>query len=107
MLKEIINCGHKLILYTMRSSNRKDGSDPLRDAVNWFLERDIPLFGVNENKEQYYWTSSPKVYAHVYIDDAAIGCPLIFNAEIHNRPFVNWFLVRELLIEKELIKRSE
>ena len=33
---------------------------------------------------------SPKCYAQLYIDDAALGCPLIYDPEISDRPFVNW-----------------
>lgn len=53
-------------------------SDGLQDAIDWFKKYDIPLFGVNEKKNptQKDWTSSPKPYAHIYIDDAALGVPL-------------------------------
>lgn len=69
-LKALVAVGAKLVLNTMRSD------EPLADAVRWFEERGIPLFGVNRNPEQDSWTKSPKVYAHHYVDDAAIGCPL-------------------------------
>ena len=49
------------------------------DAVNWFKKNDIPLYGINENPDQSSWTTSPKPYCHIYIDDAALGCPLIRN----------------------------
>lgn len=90
VLKELVDAGHKLILWTMRSD------EPLFDAVQWFAEREIPLFGVNSNPEQSTWTKSPKAYAQLYIDDAALGIPLCegLNGE---RPFVNWEKVRELL----------
>ena len=35
------------------------------------------------------WTTSPKAFAHVYIDDAAYGCPLLHPPGFH-RPCVNW-----------------
>lgn len=87
VLKMFVESGHKLILNTMRSG------DELADAVQWFIDNDIPLYGVNENPTQKSWTASPKVYAHLYIDDAALGCPLIFDHAVSNRPFVNWELV--------------
>ena len=92
VLKEFINKGCKIILFTMRSGKE------LQDAINWFKERDIPLFGINENPEQFTWTQSPKPYAHFYIDDAALGCPLTFDETISNRYFVNWEIVKNLLI---------
>lgn len=49
--------------------------------------------------EQAEWSLSPKSYAHVYIDDAALGCPLIFNTD-HPRPFVDWHGVLDLLIRQ-------
>lgn len=88
VLKQLTDKGHKLILFTMRSGKE------LKDAINWFEERNIPLFGVNENPEQHTWTSSPKPYAHLYIDDAALGCPTKYDIMLSNRPFVNWDIIK-------------
>jgi len=70
-LGALVAQGHSLILWTMRSG------DELAEAVGWFEARNIALLGANVNESQKAWTDSPKVYAHVYIDDAALGCPLI------------------------------
>lgn len=91
VLKKLTENGHKLILNTMRSG------DELSDAVKWFEENEISLYGINNNPSQKFWTDSPKVYAHLYIDDAALGCPLIFDHTISSRPFVNWVMVEEIL----------
>ena len=91
VLKQLIDLGHYIILFTMRSGKE------LQDAINWFEERNIPLFGVNKNPDQFTWTSSPKPYAHLYIDDAALGCPVTFDKTISNRPFVDWKVVKNLL----------
>lgn len=72
VLKELVRKGHKIILYTMRSG------DTLDDAISWFIDNDIELWGINRNPEQYGWSSSPKVFANLYIDDAALGIPLVF-----------------------------
>ena len=69
----------------------------LADAIKWFIDNDIPLFGANENPTQKSWTSSPKVHANIYIDDMALGCPLTFDHGISSRPFVNWVMVEEIL----------
>ena len=95
VLKELVNKGHLLILYTMRSDKPEQKS--LTDAINWFKENDIPLFGINENPTQKEWTSSPKPYCHIYIDDAALGAPLNFDFNISNRPFIDWNKVRKYL----------
>ena len=84
VLKKLTDSGHLLILNTMRSGKELD------DAAQWFIDNDIPLYGVNENPSQKSWTSSPKVYAHLYIDDAALGCLLKMDNAVSDRPFVNW-----------------
>jgi hypothetical protein len=96
VLKELISNGHLLILNTMRSGQE------LEDAVEWFKDNEIPLYGINSTPGQSTWTSSPKVYAHLYIDDAALGIPLVRNGR--ERPYVNWSEVREMLIEEGYIK---
>ena len=69
----------------------------LADAIKWFIDNEIPLFGANENPTQKSWTTSPKVHANLYIDDAALGCPLIFDHAYSSKPFVNWAMVEEIL----------
>jgi hypothetical protein len=91
ILKKLTNSGHKIILNTMRSGKE------LADAIKWFIDNDIPLFGANENPTQKSWTTSPKVHANIYIDDAALGCPLKMDNAISNKPFVDWNAVEEYL----------
>ena len=108
---ELVKKGHNLILFTMRSDRRIKniwGTSEelyLSDAVKWFEDRGIPLYGIQENPTQKEWTDSPKAYAQVYIDDAAIGCPLVFpeNTEADERPYVDWNRVREMLIATGLL----
>ena len=90
VLRTLNKHGHRIILNTMRSGQR------LEAAVRWFRDRKIELWAVNRNPEQEQWTSSPKVYADIYIDDSALGCPLIFLEGVR-RPVVNWSKVRQLL----------
>lgn len=107
VLNKISDAGHNLILFTMRSdieevtSNDygiyKQAGNYLTDAVNWFKENNIELYGINKNPSQASWTKSPKAYGQLYIDDAALGCPLIYNPEISDRPFVDWVKVEEML----------
>jgi hypothetical protein len=109
VLKKLIAAGHNLILFTMRC----DGILPnngdkevtfLTDAVNWFKDNEIPLYGVQKNPTQHEWTTSPKAYGQLIIDDAAAGCPLIYNPLLSNRQFVNWVRMEEILRLKLLIK---
>jgi hypothetical protein len=97
VLKALVQKGHKLILWTMRSGIG------LEAAVNWFKENDIPLYGIQINPGQQSWTSSPKAYAQLYIDDAALGCYLKEDKDLSDRPFVDWSLVEVTLKEKGLI----
>lgn len=110
VLNKLIERGHRLILFTMRSDGsgfeRLDGSvdnHGLTDAVNWFKENEIPLYGIQTNPTQLNWTTSPKSYAALMIDDSALGCPLKLDPSISPRPFVDWVKVEEMLIEKGII----
>jgi hypothetical protein len=72
----------------------------LVDAIDWFEDNNIPLFGVNGNPDQGCWTKSPKAYANIYIDDAALGCPLVTpieNGRVSGKPYVDWVRVKEML----------
>ena len=96
VLRTLNKHGHRRILNTMRSGLR------LEAAVRWFRDRKIELWAVNRNPEQEQWTTSPKVYADIYIDDSALGCPLIFLEGVR-RPVVNWSKVRQLLESNGII----
>lgn len=95
VLKELVRKGHKIILYTMR------GGDTLDDAISWFIDNDIELWGINRNPEQYGWFLSSKVFANLYIDDSALDIPL-FKPE-NDRAYVDWNGVRNLLIARNII----
>lgn len=69
-MKKWVDMGAKLILFTVRSG------DELDQAVAYIKENGVELFGINHNPDQSSWSDSPKVYAQVYIDDAAFGCPM-------------------------------
>lgn len=129
VLRELTDNGHKLILFTMRSNYYKVHSDEfnkeiicedideeglnafgveweyfhyLEDAVKWFEDNNIPLYGIQKNPTQDNWTTSPKAYCQIYIDDAALGCPLVYPVS-GSRPYVDWVAVRGLLQLKGLI----
>ena len=126
VLKELTDKGHQLILFTMRSDIvNPTGEDNelhlvsgnyLTEAVNWFKQHDIPLYGIQTNPTQHTWTTSPKAYGHLMIDDSALGIPLITfysdeeeyeyflkHRPYSKRPYVNWEEVRKLLKEKNYL----
>ncbi len=87
--------GVKLILHTMRSGQE------LLEAQQWFVDNGIELYSTNYNPTQASWTKSPKPYCHIYIDDAALGCPLI--KETGERPYVSWEKIEKLLQEEGIL----
>jgi hypothetical protein len=108
VLKKLVEKGHKLILFTMRSHRpyiHPDGKprDCLQDAIDWFAENEIPLYGINTNPTQHEWTDSPKAYGQLMIDDIAIGVPLKFDKELSPRPFVDWFYLEIMLNANNLL----
>ena len=92
VLKRLADSGNQIILWTMRSGRE------LKAAVEWFEQNNIPLYGINQNPDQS-WSSSPKAYANLYIDDAAVGCPLK-QTSLSDRPYVDWDQIVILLINK-------
>lgn len=117
VLKTLTENDHNLILFTMRcdfdeeSSKNIKGSPTgtnvpglyLTEAIEWFKKHDIPLYGVQTNPTQHYWTTSPKAYGDIMIDDSAIGIPLINNVEYSRKPFVDWKMVTTLLTKRMLL----
>jgi|GEM_PF-235017 len=117
VLRELVENGHRLILFTMRA----DIDEPiihegqitagigkhLTRAVEWFAENGIPLYGVQSNPRQKSWTTSQKAYGQIIIDDAALGCPLKYDSRVSHRPYVDWTRVRQILVDKKLIRKKE
>lgn len=91
-MKRFQDAGARLILFTMRSDRT------LVQAVKFCQQRGIEFFGLNNNPEQRRWTSSPKAYAEIYIDDAAFGCPLLVNPG--GRAYVDWSIVGPEVLER-------
>jgi hypothetical protein len=97
VLKSLVENGHNLILFTMRSGKE------LNDAERWFKDNGIKLYGVQYNPTQKGWTASNKCYAQLYIDDAALGCPLLEPKKSEGRPYVDWDVVNQMLKDRGLI----
>lgn len=104
VLQRLIDNGHKIILNTMRSYD-SGGEDTLTPAIDWFKNNKIPLFGINENPEQKSWTSSPKVYGNLYIDDAALGSPLKYDE--FGIPYIDWSKVSVMLFQYGLLNETD
>ena len=95
-LRAFKEAGATLILWTMRSDGQESG-DVLTQAVEFCRSNGVEFDFANEHPQD--WTTSPKAYAHVYIDDAAFGCPLRKNPRCGGRPFVDWDVVGPSVME--------
>ncbi|WP_439258485.1 hypothetical protein [Lonepinella sp. BR2271] len=96
VLRDLVKNGHNLILFTMRAEDCY-----LAEALDWFKQNKIELYGINVNPTQYKFTSSPKAYGNLIIDDIALG---IKKLQCHyNIPCVDWKWVAEQLCEQKLL----
>ena len=104
-LKKLADKGYKLMLWTMRSHTLINGIDTLKEAIDWFDSNQIPLWGINENPTQKKtgWSHSNKQHATIYIDDAALGAPLIYNPELSPRSYIDWKTVENELIKMNIL----
>ena len=75
----------------------------LDDAVNWFKDNNIPLYGIQKHPDQENWTTSPKCYFDYVIDDRCFGIPLKYDKQISEKPFVDWEAIERLLKNRNII----
>lgn len=87
----IVTDCNNVILHTKRVGNE------LEDAVRWFRDNNIELFGVNENPSRKLWSGNSKVYATRYIDSESLGTPLDLDGN------VDWVLMTELIKENMML----
>lgn len=102
-MKRFQEAGALLMLWTMRSDmlapeqrspeGHSADRNHLTEAVEFCRANGVEFWGINENPQQRSWTGSPKQYAHIYIDDAAFGCPLREMPRVGSRPAVDWSIV--------------
>ena len=98
-MKRWIELDAQLILFTMRSKQS------LKEAIQYLDENDLKFYGYNHNPTQREWTDSPKAHGHIYVDDAAFGCPLIKHPGFL-RMSVDWSVVGPV-IEAILSNKQE
>ncbi len=84
-LKRFKKEGAKLILWTWRSG------DKLQEAIDFCSSQGLEFDWVNENPE--ISKNSEKVFADVYIDDSAIGCPLTRHPQRGRYPMADWQVI--------------
>ena len=92
-IKVLQKNGHDVFLWTMRDKLE------LQEAIAYLEDKGIYLNGYNRSPAQF--SSSLKQYASIYIDDAALGCPLIYPDQ--GRPYVDWSGVMHNMLVYKLI----
>ena len=103
LAKEVINMladnGHLCFLWTMRDKYT------LEAAKKYCEDNGIMLCNYNASPDQF--SDSPKQYATIYIDDAALGCPLRYDCEMSRRPYVDWYRVASMLKDYGLLTQNQ
>lgn len=73
LVREVMDAGHEVVLWTSRADDR------LREAVRWCEDYGLHFDAVNENApsnraqyEEEYPDGTRKVYADVYLDDKSV-----------------------------------
>lgn len=103
-LRECVARGARLVLWTMRSDGHAERNGAvLTEAVDYLRRNGVELWGINQNPETD-WSTSPKAYCHVYVDDAALGCPLMPSTKTA-RPMVDWSKVAPVLFQMTEARR--
>lgn len=90
---KIQNHGIRWILYTMRHG------PSLEEAKQTLWLNGLIPWAVNNNPDQT-WSKSPKVYANIYIDDCALGVPMVNNGFGEH---VDWREVHKLLFGHDIV----
>lgn len=88
-VKRLIASGHKIIIWTVR-----DNPIPVMNRLEKHGLNTHDSITMNFKPHQQDYSMSPKVDADLYIDDKALGCPLIDTA---TNSYVDWYHVEHLL----------
>ena len=91
-IKGWVDDGAILNISTMRSNVA------LTQALDGLDKLGIPYAGVSKDTGQEKWTSSPKCYGHIIVDDTCCGIPL--GIDSHGRDFVLLDQVDKLIRNK-------
>lgn len=73
-LKELKNCGYKLILFTCRENEGLNiNKQYLKEALDYCKENGVEFDSVNESVDEFLECKSRKPFANMYIDDRQFG----------------------------------
>jgi hypothetical protein len=107
MAKEVINTlkdnGHYIFLWTVRGWESLDGDgSPLKNAQVFCDDNEIEIDNFNDSPWKV--STSPKVLADYFIDDIALGTPLM---KYHDRMVVDWYEMSFLLEKVGAITKKQ
>ena len=91
-LRRLDELGAERVLWTVRMGHA------LAMATEWCATMGIPFQHVNADPQ--HADQTPKIHAHVFVDDRAFGVPLRVGS--NGRPVVNWRIVGPALLELAL-----
>lgn len=105
VLRNLVDDGHKLILWTCREYCIYKGHNPLEEAYQWFTDRGVEISAINYNPfiAHMGYPVARKCSADIYIDDCGIGIPRRPDGKI------DWFAILPLVwdIERKLNKACD
>ncbi len=81
-IREWANDGATINISTMRHGK------VLQDALDGLDKLGIKYSGVQRDMDQHLWTTSPKCYGHIIVDDIACGIPVAPDPEDPDREYV-------------------
>ena len=116
-IKALKENGHQIFLWTIRSNyevvrfdnggkvyQRRIESVYLDKACQFLKENGIELDGYNESP--YIVSTSNKQFANYYIDDTALGTPMMKDSSGHYS-CVDWKELGKLMVQKHLISELQ
>lgn len=99
--------GHKVFLWTMRGYH-PEHKRCLEEAAQYLESIDCTLDAINRSTSGFS-TTSPKQHANLYIDDAALGCPLCLYPCNHGNDALcaDWYEISKSLRELSYITSEQ
>ena len=100
VINKLVDKGHEVFLWTMRDDRGKNMM--LSEAMMFLEDEGINIHKFNRSPAQF--STSPKQFAHIYIDDAMLGMPIIDTGEGRT---VNWAAITYLLTRAGVFSKDE
>jgi hypothetical protein len=90
-VNRLADMGHKIHINTVRDK------EAFENAKRWCIDKKLKIYSYQVNPAQKRFSNSPKMYAHIYIDDASLGAPVHVDP-ISDRYYYDWIRAEDMLI---------